>query len=101
MESADRNDDRNTFIYDFNHRDTLLGGLWIVEGITNANLYSMVEIICVFTDTFELRDNNELLVERNGEPLQPGNYFIASHGRSLLYRPRRPSLTRNRFHHTH
>jgi len=53
-----------------------------VEGTTNANLYFMVEIICVLTDTFELRDNNERLVERNGEPLQPGNYFIASHGSS-------------------
>jgi len=32
--------------------DTLLGGLWISEGIANANLYSVVEIICIFTDTF-------------------------------------------------
>ena len=47
MQHADRIFHRNTFIYDFNHRDTLLGGLWIMEGTTNANLYSMVEIICV------------------------------------------------------
>ena len=82
MESVDRTDDRNTCIYDRNHRDTPLGGLWIAEGITNANLDSMAEIICVFTDAFELRDDNERLVERNGEPLQPGNYFTASHGSS-------------------
>jgi len=36
----------------------------------------MVEIICVFTDTFDLRDNNEQLVKRDEKPLQPGNYFI-------------------------
>jgi len=54
----------------------LLGGLWIAEGTTNANLYYMVEIICVFTDTFDLRDNNEQLVKRDEKPLQPGNYFI-------------------------
>ena len=75
---------RDTFIYDSNHRDTLLGGLWTAEGITNANLYCMVEIICLLTDTFHLCDNNEQLVERDEKPLRPGNYFIASNGRSLL-----------------
>jgi len=80
----DRAYGRDAFIYDSNHRDTLLGGLWIGEGTTNANLYDMVEIICVFTDTFDLRDNNEQLVKRDKQPLQPGNYFIVSNGRSLL-----------------
>ena len=75
---------RDTFIYDSNRRDTLLGGLWIAEGTTNASLYYMVEIICVFTGTFDLRDNNEQLVKRDEEPLRPGNYFIVSNGRSLL-----------------
>jgi len=84
MPPDNRAEGRDTFIYDSNHRDTLLGGLWIAEGITNANLYYMVEIICVFTDTFELRDNNEQLVKRDEKPLQPGNYFVVSNGRSLL-----------------
>ena len=75
---------RDTFIYDSNHRDTLLGGLWIAEGTTNANLYYMVEIICVFTGTFDLHDDNEQLVKRDEKPLQPGNYFIVSNGKSLL-----------------
>jgi len=75
---------RDVFIYDSNHRDTLLGGLWIGEGVTNDNLYCMVDIICIFTDTFDIRDNNELLVERDEKPLQPGNYFIVSNGKSLL-----------------
>ena len=75
---------RHTFIYDSNHRDTLLGGLWIAEGTTNADLYYMVDIICVFADTFDLRDSNEQLVKRDEKPLQPGNYFIVSNGRSLL-----------------
>ena len=84
MPPANRAAGRDTFIYDSNHRDTLLGGFWTAEGITNANLYCMVEIICLFTDTFDLRDNNERLVERDEKPLQPGNYFIVSNGRSLL-----------------
>ena len=49
--------------------------------ITNANLYSMLEIICSFTDTFTLDNNNGQLVERDGQQLQPGNYYIATNGR--------------------
>ncbi|PUU73776.1 HNH endonuclease-domain-containing protein [Tuber borchii] len=79
-----RADGRDTFIYDSNHRDTLLGGLWLTEGVTNANLYYMVEIICVFTDTFDIHDNNEQLVERDEKPLQPGNYFIVTNGSITL-----------------
>ena len=84
MPPDNRADVRDVFIYDSNLRDTLLGGLWIAEGTTNANLYCMVDIICIFTDTFDIRDNNEQLVERDENPLQPGNYFIVSNGKSLL-----------------
>ena len=56
----------------------------------------MVEIICLLTDTFDLRDNNEQLVERDEKPLQPGNYFIVSNGRSLLRSPRWHIKTRIR-----
>ena len=84
MQPANRAGGRDTFIYDSNHRDILLGGLWVAEGITNANLYYMVDIICIVADTFYLRDNNEQIVERDEEPLQPGNYFIVSNGKLLL-----------------
>ena len=84
MQPNNRAGGRDTFIYDSNHRDTLLGGLWVAEGITNANLYCMVDIICIFTDTFYIHDNNEQLVERDEKPLQPRNYFIVSNGKSLL-----------------
>ncbi|PUU80410.1 HNH endonuclease-domain-containing protein [Tuber borchii] len=84
MQSNNRADGRDTFIYDSNHRDTLLGGLWVAEGITNANLYCMVDIICLFDDTFHIYDNNEKLVERDEKPLQPGNYFIVYNGSITL-----------------
>jgi len=84
---------RNLFIYDSNHRDTALGGLWVAEGITNTNLYSMVEIICIFTDTFVLEDENQRLVEKDEQPLQPGNYYIASDGKSPLRFGHRSPLT--------
>ena len=56
----------------------------------------MVDIICIFTATFYLRDNNEQLVERDEKPLQPGNYFIISNGKP----PRSPHwLSKNMISH--
>ena len=77
---------RNAHIYATNGHDSLIGGLWVAEGMTNTNLYSMVEIICTFTDTFDLRYNTVggPLVERNQSPLQRGTYFIVTNGRSFL-----------------
>jgi len=68
-----------------NDRDTQLGGLYTSPRITNDNFYSMVEMVCVLDDTFELRDENGQLVERDDKQLRPGNYYIATDGRSLLY----------------
>jgi len=81
---SDRSAYRNLFIYNSADPDTMLGGLWVAEGITNNNLYSMVEILCVFTDDFNLRDDNQRLVGRDEQPLQPGNYYIVTTGRSPL-----------------
>ncbi|KAG0124741.1 hypothetical protein HOY82DRAFT_633685 [Tuber indicum] len=58
MSLPDRSAMRNTFVYASDNRDTLLGGLCATPGITPSNFHSMLEIICVFSDTFELRDNN-------------------------------------------
>lgn len=84
MPPVDRSAWRNTYIYASGNRDTVLGGLYAAEGITKANLYSMLEIFCCFTDTFELQDDREQLVERDRQPLQPGNYYIVTNGKSLL-----------------
>ncbi|PUU78797.1 hypothetical protein B9Z19DRAFT_1064756 [Tuber borchii] len=71
---------RNANIYDSDRKDNLIGGLWIAEGITNANLYSMLEIFCTFNDTFYLRNFSGRLVKRDQNPLQPGDYLIATNG---------------------
>ncbi|KAG0137473.1 hypothetical protein HOY82DRAFT_547598 [Tuber indicum] len=71
---------RDTYIYASDDRATILGGLWASKGITNANLYSMLEIFCFFTDTYALRDGREQLVERDGHQLQPGNYYVVTNG---------------------
>ncbi|RPB04293.1 hypothetical protein L873DRAFT_1833304 [Choiromyces venosus 120613-1] len=84
MSSADRSAWRNTFIYDSNNRDTVLGGLWATPGITNTNLYSMLEIFCLFSNTFELHDEDGQLVEKDEAQLQPGNYYIVTKGTITL-----------------
>jgi len=85
MPSLDRSPWRDTYIYASDNRTTVLGGLWVAEGVTNANLYSMLEVFCFFTDTFDLHDCNNQLVERDEQQLQPGNYYIFTDGKFLLY----------------
>ncbi|KAG0633420.1 hypothetical protein HOY80DRAFT_991710 [Tuber brumale] len=75
---TDRSQWRDTYIYASDNRAAILGGLLASEGITNANLYSMLEIFCFFTDTYALIDGYEQLVERDGQQLQPGNYYIVT-----------------------
>jgi hypothetical protein len=55
----------------------------LTNGVTNANFYSMVEIIFLFTSKFELRDEGDARIERDDGPLQPGNYYITASGKSL------------------
>jgi len=74
---------RDTFFYASDDRDTLPGGLY-APGITNDNFHSIVQMVCVISDTFERRDDNGLRVERDDEQLGPGNYYIATNGRSFL-----------------
>ncbi|KAG0134055.1 hypothetical protein HOY82DRAFT_638869 [Tuber indicum] len=80
MPTINRSAWRNAFIYASDNRDTIIGGLWVAEGITNANLYSMIGIFCSFSDTFDLHDESERLVERDLQQLQPGNYYIVTDG---------------------
>ncbi|KAF1813960.1 hypothetical protein P152DRAFT_465712 [Eremomyces bilateralis CBS 781.70] len=45
MPPRNRSLGRDVHIYDVNDRTTVLGGLILTNGVTNANFYSMVEII--------------------------------------------------------
>ncbi|MCJ1378043.1 hypothetical protein MMC17_001139 [Xylographa soralifera] len=75
--ALDRSEGRDVHIY--NAKDptqTVLGGLHLTNGITNALFYSMIEIILVFQSTFSLQDENEVMVERDNHPLQPGKYYV-------------------------
>jgi hypothetical protein len=84
MPPTNRSVGRNVHIYDEKDRNTALGGLILSNGITNANFYFMVRIIIICNGHFDLKDENNSLIERNDHPLQPGKYYIAATGR-LLY----------------
>ena len=81
MPPRDRSRGRTVHIHDAKDRDTVLGGLILTNGVTNANLYSMVEIFVIFTGGFELRDEDDVKVEPNDSQLQPGRYYIHTAGK--------------------
>ncbi|KAG0642777.1 hypothetical protein HOY80DRAFT_1035529 [Tuber brumale] len=70
---------RDTFIYSSDDRNTVLGGLLASEGMSNRDLYSIVEIICIFTDTFHIQDDRGL-VENDAYALTPRDYYIVTDG---------------------
>ena len=77
-----RSEGRNVHLYNKVDRDTVIGGLRLTSGITNANFYEMVEIIIIFKDTFLLRGEDRITIPKDDSPLQPGDYFIESPGMS-------------------
>ncbi|KAI9774360.1 MAG: hypothetical protein M1840_004254 [Geoglossum simile] len=56
MPIFNRSNGRDVHVYDANDPDTVIGGLVLTRGMTNSNLYSMVEIICFIDSVFFLRD---------------------------------------------
>ena len=71
---------RNVRLYGANDPTTELGGLFVTNGITNANFYSMVEIIIIFESEFSLCDEGGTVIEKDDHPLQPGKYYISATG---------------------
>jgi len=83
--AVNRSVGRDVHIYDANdtnHPDRKeLGGLILTNGVTNANFYSMVEIICFIDSFYVLRDEGGTVVQRDDHPLQPDSYYIITAGK--------------------
>jgi hypothetical protein len=77
----DRSQGRNVHIFNSSENTTPVGGLVLTNGLTNANLYSMVEIIVIVTSPFTLRSKDNDIITRDGNLLQPGSYYICSASR--------------------
>jgi hypothetical protein len=69
---------RDVHIFDISDRDTSIGGLVLTAGVTNANLYAMIEIFVIFNGEYILRNESDTTIEKDNSPLLPGNYYIDS-----------------------
>ncbi len=81
MSSINRSAGRNVHIYDASDPNTALGGLYVNNGVTNANFYSMVEIIFLFSSDYFLRDEGGNTTIRDDHPLRPDKYYIVTQGK--------------------
>lgn len=69
---------RDVFFYDLRDPSTLLGGLVLSPGVTNANFYSMVDIVLVISSTYFLQNDNGQALPRDSKSLLPGDYFVVT-----------------------
>lgn len=81
MPAANRVEERNLHIYDARDPSKPLGGLILTEGVTNTNLYAMINILFIFESGFILRlDDDNRTVPDDCDALQQGNYQIVTKG---------------------
>ena len=78
MPPRNRSKGRDVHIFDASDRDTSIGGLILTAGVTNANLYTMIEIFVIFNGEYILRNESDTTIEKDDSLLLPGNYFINS-----------------------
>lgn len=74
--AADRAVGRDVHLFDSKDQTTPFGGLLLNRGITNNNLYMMVEILLFSQTLFVLQNEAGSVVSRNENQLQPGNYYV-------------------------
>ena len=56
----------------------LFGGLILTPGVTGATFHTMIAILFVFEAAFTVLDINGIILQRNQQPLVPGDYFLFS-----------------------
>src|SRR5579862_6568641 len=78
--SENRTVGRNVHIYDARDPNTAVGGFILTNGVTNANFYSMVEILCIFNSNYSLQDEGGTTIQRDDQPLRHGKYYIVADG---------------------
>jgi hypothetical protein len=84
MLGGSRSKGLDVHIFDASDPNTTIGGLILTNGVTNINLYTMVEIIVIFESEFALQNEDNITIPKDNDPLQPGNYYIHSI-RKFLY----------------
>jgi hypothetical protein len=66
---------RDVHIFDISDRDTSIGGLVLTAGVTNANLYAMIEIFVIFNGEYILRNESDTTIEKDYID-SPRKYFF-------------------------
>jgi hypothetical protein len=85
MPPRDRSGGRDLHIFDARDRNTSIGGLILTAGITNANLYAMIEIFVIFKSEYCLQSESNVTIARDDNSLLlPGNYYIVSSCKSVF-----------------
>lgn len=69
---------RDVFIFDLKDPSTLLGGLVLTPGITNANFHSMIDIALVISGPYFLQNDDGETLPRDSEPLISGNHYVVA-----------------------
>ena len=65
MPPLNRSRGRDAHIFDGSNRDTSIGGLILTAGVTNANLYAMIDIFVIFNGEYILRNKSDTTIEKN------------------------------------
>ncbi|KAE8443985.1 hypothetical protein EG329_001209 [Mollisiaceae sp. DMI_Dod_QoI] len=87
-----RSKGRDVHIFDARDRSTSIGGLILTAGVTNTNLYAMIEIFVIFggedilqdkssiaiEGEYILRNESSIAIKKDDSMLLPGNYYIHS-----------------------
>jgi len=73
---------RDIHIHDAKKRTAELGSLVVTDSFTNANFYSMVEILIL--GLFSLWNEGGTEIQKDRHSLQPGNYYIVATSEFLI-----------------
>ncbi|KAF8426426.1 hypothetical protein BGX38DRAFT_487219 [Terfezia claveryi] len=76
--AVNRSAGRDIHIYDAKDPDTVLRGLVLTNGITNANFYSMMEVFLLFGSEYVLQHEDGMVVTRDEQVLGRGKYYIVT-----------------------
>ena len=93
MAPKDHSGGRDVLIYDAENPTVLLGGFILNKGVTNANLYFMLDIFIIYKENFSsekeepflLQDEDGTSIEKNDHPLRSGKYYIFSISKFLYH----------------
>ena len=89
MSRADRFAARNVQIYDHKQPDTVLGGLYLAQNITNSNLYAMLDTFIAPTEipssqnsfNYFLQTKDGSVVARDNNFFKPEIYYLVATGK--------------------